>query len=108
VKAAVDATLQRRKATQPIDLPSCGSVFKNPRESGKNAWQVVDALGLRGHRIGGAEFSEIHSNFIVNRGDARAADVRALIALAKSRALAELGIALEEEVKYVGGPAGGV
>jgi UDP-N-acetylmuramate dehydrogenase len=102
VKAMIDGTLARRKATQPIDYPSCGSVFKNPRASGVSAWQVIDKLGLRGHRVGGAQFAEKHSNFIVNLGGATAADVRALIALAQSRALAELGIAIEEEVMYLG------
>ncbi len=98
VKRAIDETLARRKATQPIDYPSCGSVFKNP--PGHHAWQVVDKVGLRGHRIGDAQFAEKHSNFIINLGHARAADVRALIELAKSRAQSELGVRLEEEVKY--------
>jgi UDP-N-acetylmuramate dehydrogenase len=102
VKAAIDETLARRKATQPVDYPSCGSVFKNPRVHGMNAWQVIDKLGLRGHQIGGAQFAEKHSNFIINLGGAKAADVRALIALAKARAQAELGIGLEEEVMYLG------
>lgn len=102
VKAVIDETLSRRKSTQPIDLPSCGSVFKNPREHGKSAWQVIDQLGLRGHRIGDAQFSEKHSNFILNLGNAKAADVRALIQLAKSRAEKELGIVLHEEVIYLG------
>lgn len=102
VKAVIDETLSRRKSTQPIDLPSCGSVFKNPREHGKSAWQVIDQLGLRGHRIGDAQFSEKHSNFILNLGNAKAADVRTLIQLAKSRAEKELGIVLHEEVIYLG------
>ncbi|MDR3605979.1 MAG: UDP-N-acetylmuramate dehydrogenase [Oligoflexia bacterium] len=102
VKRQIDETLVRRKSTQPLDRPSCGSVFKNPKESGKSAWQVIDQLGLRGHRIGDAQFAEKHSNFILNLGHARAADVRGLIDLAKARALAELGIRLEEEVMYVG------
>lgn len=102
VKSIIDQTLARRKATQPIDFPSCGSVFKNPREHGKSAWQVIDELGLRGHQIGGAQFSEKHSNFIVNLGSAKASDVRALIELAKSRAQKELGISLHEEVIYLG------
>jgi UDP-N-acetylmuramate dehydrogenase len=101
VKAVIDETLQRRKATQPIDYPSCGSVFKNPKASGISAWQVIDRLGLRGHRIGNAQFAEKHSNFIINLGGARAADVKALIELAKSRAQSELGISLEEEVIYL-------
>jgi UDP-N-acetylmuramate dehydrogenase len=102
VKALIDETLARRKSTQPIDYPSCGSVFKNPRALGKSAWQVIDQLGLRGHQIGGAQFAEKHSNFIINLGGATATDVRALITLAKARALKELGISLEEEVMFVG------
>ncbi len=102
VKKTIDETLERRKSTQPVDYPSCGSVFKNPRESGLRAWQVVDQLGLRGHRIGNAQFAEKHSNFIINLGNARASDVRALIELAQIRAKSELGIILEEEVKFLG------
>lgn len=102
VKAKIDETLLRRKNSQPVELPSCGSVFKNPKDSGKHAWQVIEQLGLRGHRIGDAQFSEKHSNFIVNLGKARASDVRALIDLAKTRAKQELQIELEEEVKYLG------
>ncbi len=102
VKAVIDETLSRRKSTQPVDYPSCGSVFKNPKESGMSAWQVVDKLGLRGHRIGDAQFAEKHSNFIINHGSARAADVLALIELAKKRARDELGVTLEEEVIHLG------
>lgn len=102
VKALIDQTLARRKATQPVDFPSCGSVFKNPKEWGLSAWQVVDRLGLRGYRVGAAQFAEKHSNFILNLGGAKASDVRALIELAKSRAKSEWGIILEEEVIYLG------
>ena len=102
VRAKIDELLARRKSSQPVDQPSCGSVFKNPKESGLHAWQVIEKVGLRGHRIGGAEFSPKHSNFIVNLGNAKASDVRGLIDLAKEKAKAELGITLEEEVKYLG------
>lgn len=102
VKKQIDETLERRKATQPVDYPSCGSVFKNPKGSSLRAWQVVDQLGLRGHRIGNAQFSEKHSNFIINLGSAKAQEVRSLIELAKARAQAELGILLEEEVHFLG------
>lgn len=102
VKAKIDETLSRRKSTQPIDYPSCGSVFKNPKASGMSAWQVIDKVGLRGYRVGDAQFAEKHSNFIINLDRARAADVRALIELAKSKAQDQLGISLEEEVMYVG------
>jgi UDP-N-acetylmuramate dehydrogenase len=100
VKAKVDDTLARRKATQPVDFPSCGSVFKNP--PGDHSWAVIDRLGLRGHQIGDAQISKKHANFIINLGKATAADVRGLIDLAKRRAAAELGIQLEEEVIYLG------
>ena len=77
VKTRIDETLapHARRPTA-AGFPSCGSVFKNPREHGKSAWQVLDQLGLRGHRIGDAQISEKHSNFIVNLGSRRAADVK--------------------------------
>ncbi len=103
VKEEIDSLLLRRKQTQPVDLPSCGSVFKNPKSSSiTSAWAVMDKLGLRGHQIGGAQFSPKHCNFIVNLGGAKSADVRGLIELAKSRAASELQITLEEEVRYLG------
>jgi UDP-N-acetylmuramate dehydrogenase len=101
VKAVIDDTLARRKATQPIDYPSCGSVFKNPKAFGISAWQVIDRLGLRGYQVGGAQFAEKHSNFIINLGNAKASDVRALIELAQERAQKELGIRLETEVIFI-------
>jgi UDP-N-acetylmuramate dehydrogenase len=109
VKTTIENLYQRRKITQPVDYPSCGSVFMNPKGksgeggAGLNAWQVIDQLGLRGHRIGDAQISEKHSNFIINLGDAKAADVIALIELAKSRAWNECGIELHEEVKIITG-----
>ena len=101
LKSLMDLTLARRKATQPLDFPSCGSVFKNPKSSGRQAWQVIDQLGLRGHRIGNAQIAEMHSNWILNLGGARAADVRALIDLIQRRAREELGIEMEAEVVLI-------
>ena len=107
VKLEIDELYQRRKQTQPVDYPSCGSVFMNPKGksgeqgTGLNAWQVIDQLGLRGHRIGNAQFAEKHSNFIINLGDAKAEEVIALIELAKQRAKDQLGIELEAEVKVI-------
>lgn len=101
VRTKIQNILDRRKSTQPLDYPSCGSVFKNPKASGLSAWQVIDKLGLRGHQIGEAQFSEKHSNFILNLGGAKATDVKALIDLAKKRAKEELRIELEEEVIYL-------
>jgi len=102
VKALIDTTLARRKQSQPVDYPSCGSVFKNPKSAGLHAWQVMDQLGMRGQRQGDAQVSEKHSNFFINLGQARAQDVKYLIEEAKRRAKFELGITLEEEVKFLG------
>ena len=98
VKARIDDILSRRKANQPVEYPSCGSVFKNLKDTGQSAWQVIQQLGLRGHQIGNAQFSEKHCNFIINLGGATAEDVKSLITLAKQRAAQELGVELEEEV----------
>jgi UDP-N-acetylmuramate dehydrogenase len=99
VRSVIQDTLVRRKATQPLEYPSCGSVFKNP--AGKKAWEILDALHLRGHQVGQAQFSEKHPNFIINLKGARATEVWSLIELAKTRAHVELGIELQEEVKYL-------
>jgi UDP-N-acetylmuramate dehydrogenase len=101
IRAKLDALYRRRKETQPLEYPSCGSVFKNPKESGLRAWEVVDRLGLRGHRVGNAQIAEKHPNWILNLGDARSADVLALIDLIKTRAKSELGIELVEEVRIL-------
>lgn len=101
IKAEIDALYLRRKASQPVNYPSCGSVFMNPRESGLHAWQVIDQLKLRGHQIGQAQISEKHPNFIVNLGGAKAVDVKALIELVKARASAELAISLHEVVRVI-------
>ncbi|MBC7387329.1 MAG: UDP-N-acetylmuramate dehydrogenase [Cryobacterium sp.] len=101
IREKLDLLFRRRKETQPLDYPSCGSVFKNPRDSGLRAWEVIEKLGLRGHRIGGAQFAEKHPNWILNLGSARAVDVVGLIELAKRRARDELGIEIQEEVKIL-------
>ncbi len=79
---------------------NCGSIFKNPE--GQSAWSLVDRVGLRGHRIGNAQISQIHTNFILNLGRASAADVMALIRLAQERAWSEFNVKLETEVSLVG------
>jgi UDP-N-acetylmuramate dehydrogenase len=100
VKGEVDRLLAERAARQPLDLPSCGSVFKNP--PGAFAGQLIEAAGLKGERIGGAEISTTHANFIVNTGGATASDVIALIAKARALVRFRTGIALEPEVKILG------
>jgi len=100
VKKEVDRLLARRGASQPLNVPSCGSVFKNPR--GDYAGRLIEAAGLKGARVGDAEISELHANFIANRGRASAADVLQLIERARERVLSELGIELETEVHVVG------
>jgi UDP-N-acetylmuramate dehydrogenase len=92
--------LAQRRATQPIDQPSCGSVFVNP--PGDFAGRLIEAAGLKGAREGGAAISELHANFIVNLGGARAGDVLRLIERAREAVRARFGVALETEVKIVG------
>jgi UDP-N-acetylmuramate dehydrogenase len=99
LKARIKELDQQRKDAQPAGR-NCGSVFKNP--NGKSAWQYVDEVGLRGHRIGNARFSEKHTNFIENMGGATAEDIRALINLAQDRIRERFGIEMEREVAFVG------
>lgn len=100
VQKEIQSLLERRKKAQPIDKPSCGSVFKNPAPN-QNAWKLISDAGLRGHRIGDAQISEMHTNFIVNNGNARSKDVRSLIELAKRTVAEKFGVMLQEEVKIV-------
>jgi len=100
VCAEVDRTLARRAETQPLDQPSCGSVFKNP--PGDFAGRLIEAAGLKGERVGGAQISPVHANFITNLGGATAADVTALIRSAQERVERATGIRLEPEVKILG------
>jgi UDP-N-acetylmuramate dehydrogenase len=100
VKAEVDRLLAERASRQPLDLPSCGSVFKNP--PGGFAGQLMEAAGLKGERIGGAQISTTHANFIVNSGNATASDVISLIAKARALVRFRTGIVLEPEVKILG------
>lgn len=100
VQAEVDRLLARRHATQPLDVPSCGSVFRNPE--GDFAGRLIEQAGLSGERIGGAQITPLHANFIANVGGASADDVLALIELARERVRAKHGIELETEVRILG------
>ena len=100
VAAAIDALLERRAATQPLDVPSCGSVFKNP--PGAHAGRLIEAAGLKGARHGGAQISTLHANFIVNTGGASASDVLALIGHARAAVRLRTGVLLEPEVRIWG------
>jgi UDP-N-acetylmuramate dehydrogenase len=94
-----DLELRRDKHT--VGFPSAGSFFKNPK--GQPAWRLIDAAGMRGSRIGGAQVSEVHSNFLVNCGGATAGDFLQLAAQVKNAVLSTSGVTLEEEVRIVGG-----
>jgi UDP-N-acetylmuramate dehydrogenase len=98
--AAMKADVERRRATQPLTQPTFGSTFTNP--PGAYAGQLIEAVGLKGHRIGGAMWSEVHANFVVNLGGASARDVLALMNLARSRVKERFGIVLEPEVRLAG------
>jgi len=92
--------LARRKASQPIGEPSCGSVFRNPE--GDHAARLIEASGLKGHRIGGAHVSEKHANFIITDRTAKASEVEALILFVRERVLEDHDIELMPEVRIVG------
>ena len=92
--------LSHRTTTQPYQWPSCGSVFRNPEP--EKAGQLIEGLRLKGRRIGGAEVSPVHANFIVNVGDATADDIRALIDFVQNEVERMHGITLHPEVKRLG------
>ena len=101
IRATVAEMQEKRKSAQPTNKRTFGSVFKNPDHE-LTAGRMLEACGLRGHRIGGAQISPMHANFIENAGDARSADAVALIAEARRRALEEFGVRLEPEVQLLG------
>lgn len=94
-----DAT-KNRLDRQPLDLPSCGSTFKNPKP--RSAGALIDQAGLKGFRIGGAQVSPKHANFIVNTGGATAHDVRQIIQHVQSEVKRQFAVELETEVKFLG------
>ncbi len=100
VQAEIDRLLAHRQATQPTDIPSCGSVFRNPE--GDFAGRLIEAAGLKGRRVGQAEISTVHANFIVNHGGASAADVLALIEIARETVAQKTNVELVTEVQLLG------
>jgi UDP-N-acetylmuramate dehydrogenase len=96
----IKGLLEKRAATQPTNQPSCGSVFKNPQ--GDYAARLIEQTGLKGYAIGGACVSEKHANFIVNTGNATAADIEALIYYVQERVEQQQGVVLQTEVCMVG------
>jgi UDP-N-acetylenolpyruvoylglucosamine reductase len=101
IKATIAEMQAQRKAAQPTNKRTFGSVFKNP-EHELTAGRMLEACGLRGHRIGGAQISPRHANFIENADGARSDDAIALMAEARRRALEEFGVTLEHEVQLLG------
>jgi UDP-N-acetylmuramate dehydrogenase len=100
VREGIAAIRSMRKEKHPLEYRSAGSVFKNPQ--GQPAGKIIDELGLKGLRIGGAKVSEKHGNFIVNTGEAKARDVLDLIRIIQEKVLRERGIHLETEVITIG------
>jgi UDP-N-acetylmuramate dehydrogenase len=96
----VEEFLAHRRSVQQVGYPNAGSFFKNPE--GNQAWRLIDKAGLRGYRVGGAQISEVHSNFLVNREGATAKDFLELARQVKEKVAALSGIELVEEVRIVG------
>ena len=89
-----------RRGKHPLEYPSAGSIFRNPREI--PAGKLIDQAGLKGFRIGDAQVSEKHGNFIINRGKAKAEEILSLIALIQRRVFETTGHRLRTEVKIIG------
>ncbi len=102
VRARMDELLARREASQPIKSKTGGSTFKNPPNA--KAWKLIEEAGCRGLKVGDAQVSDMHCNFLINLGGASAADIEALGELVRARVKEKSGIELEWEIKRVGVP----
>ena len=103
VKSRMDAIMARREESQPVRERTGGSTFKNPKDqTDRSSWQLVDAVGGRGRRVGGAQMSELHANFMINTGDATAADLEALGEGIRADVAAKEGVHLDWEIKRIG------
>jgi UDP-N-acetylmuramate dehydrogenase len=100
IETAVRDLRERRRAREPHGVPNAGSIFKNP--PGDYAGRLIEACGLKGRRVGGAEVSPVHANWIVNAGQARAAELLELVDIVRATVVERFGIKLELEVKVVG------
>ena len=100
IKERINEILQLRQAKHPLEFPSAGSIFKNL--SGQAAGHLIEDMGLKGMTVGGAQISSKHANFIINRGNATAADVLGLIEFIQSKVKKEKGVNLETEVVIIG------
>lgn len=100
IAAEMDKITESREATQPIKSRTGGSTFKNP--PGHKAWQLIDAAGCRGLKVGGAQVSELHCNFLINLGGATAADIEALGETVRERVKGNSGVELQWEIKRIG------
>lgn len=100
IRAEMDAVQHHRETVQPVREKTGGSTFKNP--PGHSAWKLIDAAGLRGYRIGDAQMSEMHCNFMINTGAATAHDLELLGETVRARVLANSGIRLEWEIRRIG------
>jgi len=105
MRERLNEVLAYRKSTQPLQMPSCGSVFANP--TGHHAGQLIESCGLKGRSVGGAQISEVHANWIVNLGDASAQDMVDLMDLAVSEVQSQHGVLMRHEVKLLGDWTGG-
>ncbi len=103
IAAEMDKITESREATQPIKSRTGGSTFKNP--PGGKAWQLIDAAGCRGLKVGGAQVSELHCNFLINRSDATAADIENLGEAVRKRVKDNSGVELQWEIERIGVPA---
>ncbi|KAF8407804.1 hypothetical protein HHK36_006940 [Tetracentron sinense] len=100
-KGRLQAYLGRRRISQPVGERNAGSVFKNPLELGLTAGELIEKVGLKGFRVGGAMVSSIHANFFINSGGSTSADMLELIHLVKEKVYQKFGIQLKEEILYV-------
>jgi UDP-N-acetylmuramate dehydrogenase len=103
IAAEMDKITEARESTQPVKSRTGGSTFKNP--PGHKAWQLIDAAGCRGLTIGGAQVSELHCNFLINLGNATAADIETLGETVRQRVRENSGVELEWEIRRIGIPA---